>query len=199
MKLIVGLGNPGRRYEATRHNVGFDCLAGVARALDAGRSSARFDADFFDCTWQGERILLVRPLTYMNLSGQSVRKFADFFRIPLPEILVICDDLALPPGKIRLRPGGSSGGQKGLQNICQMLGSTDIARLRIGIGATPAGWDTADYVLSRLGDDDRGAIDDAIVRAIEAVKCWVAEGMGPAMNRFNAPPEKNSNRSSENT
>jgi PTH1 family peptidyl-tRNA hydrolase len=190
MKMIVGLGNPGRRYEGTRHNVGFDAVLALAKAICADRSSAKFDADYFDLNWSGERLLLVRPLTFMNLSGQSVRKFVDFFRIPLSEILVICDDLALPTGTIRMRPGGSSGGQKGLQNICDLLGSTDVPRLRIGIGSTPDGWDTANFVLSKLSGDDSEEIKGSLVRATEAVQCWIQQGIVEAMNRFNGSTPK---------
>jgi len=185
MKLVVGLGNPGRRYEGTRHNVGFELIEQLGRELGAGRSQAKFDADFLDVSWQGERLLLVRPLTYMNLSGHSVRRFADFFRIPLSEMLVICDDLSLPVGTIRMRPSGSSAGQKGLQHICDQMGSTEVPRLRIGIGAAPSGWDAADFVLSRISGDDRLILDQAISRSSQAVLCWIESGIALAMNRFN--------------
>lgn len=190
MKLVVGLGNPGRKYEGTRHNIGFECLDRLVRAWGAGSGSGKFDAEYHDCRWKNERILLVRPLTYMNLSGQSVRKFSDFFRIPLPEILVICDDLALPPGTIRIRPGGTSGGQKGLQSIIDLMGSNAFARLRIGIGQTPAGWETADYVLSKVTSGDRVELDGALERSVAAVECWVVDGVDRAMNRFNGDPSR---------
>lgn len=185
MKLVVGLGNPGRKYDGTRHNIGFEVIESLAGRLGLGRSQAKFDADFSDIVWKDERILLVRPLTFMNLSGYSVRRFADFFRIPLSDLLVICDDLALPVGTIRLRPSGSSGGQKGLQHICDQMGSIEVPRLRIGIGAAPAGWDAADYVLSRISGDDRAALDQAVSRSSNAVLCWVESGIARAMNLFN--------------
>ncbi len=185
MKLVVGLGNPGRKYEGTRHNIGFEVIENLAKSLGVGRTQAKYDADFADTVWQGERILLIRPLTYMNLSGHSVRRFADFFRIPLSDLLVICDDLALPVGTIRMRPSGSSGGQKGLLHICDQMGSSEVPRLRIGIGSAPAGWDAADYVLSRISGDDRTTLDQAVSRSSEAVLCWVESGIARAMNLFN--------------
>lgn len=185
MKLIVGLGNPGRRYEGTRHNIGFAAVGRMVAAAGGGRSASKFDAEYHDLTWKNQRVLLVRPLTFMNLSGQSVRKFADFFRLPLPDILVICDDLALPAGKIRLRAGGTSGGQKGLQNIFDQMGSTAIPRLRIGIGSSPEGWDAADYVLSKIPPAERLELDASLDRAVEASACWLEDGIASAMNRFN--------------
>lgn len=192
MKLVVGLGNPGRKYEGTRHNIGFECVEAVARraGLSGQPGQGRFDADCRDVRIEGQRVLLVRPLTYMNLSGQSVRRFVDFFRIPLPDLLVICDDLALPVGALRMRAGGSSGGQKGLQNICDLLGSTDIPRLRIGIGACPPEWDAADYVLARIPAAERLVLDDAVARAADAVICWTREGINEAMSRFNRVPSR---------
>ena len=185
MKLVVGLGNPGRKYEGTRHNIGFEVIEFLAKQLGGGRSQAKFDSDFLDVTSRGERILLVRPLTYMNLSGHSVRRFVDFFRIPLSDILVICDDLSLPVGTVRMRPGGSSAGQKGLKHICDQMGSTDVPRLRIGIGAAPADWETSDFVLSRISGDDRAVLDQAVSRSGQAVLSWIELGIMQAMNSFN--------------
>ncbi len=188
MKLIVGLGNPGRKYENTRHNLGFACLEAVARSVGAGSGTGKFDADLQDVVWGEERLLLVRPLTFMNLSGQAVRRFVDFYRLPLSQLLVICDDLALPVGTIRLRATGSSGGQKGLQNICDVLGSIDIPRLRLGIGAAPPEWDAADYVLARVPAGEREILDQAVQAGCEAALYWAGQGISAAMNRFNRNP-----------
>lgn len=188
MKLIVGLGNPGRKYENTRHNLGFACVEAIARAVGAGPGTGKFDAELQDVVWGEERLLLVRPLTFMNLSGQSVRRFVDFYRLPLLQMLVICDDLALPPGVLRLRAGGSSGGQKGLQNICDVLGSTDVPRLRIGIGSAPPEWDAADYVLARVPAGEREVLDQAIGAGCQAALHWATHGMNAAMNRYNQVP-----------
>jgi peptidyl-tRNA hydrolase, PTH1 family len=188
MKLIVGLGNPGRKYENTRHNLGFACVGAIARSVGAGPGTGKFDAELQDVVWGVERLLLVRPLTFMNLSGQSVRRFVDFYRLPLSQLLVICDDLSLPVGTIRLRATGSSGGQKGLQNICDVLGSIDVPRLRLGIGAAPPEWDAADYVLARVPAHEREMLDQAVQAGCEAALVWAGQGISAAMNRFNRNP-----------
>ncbi len=188
MKAIVGLGNPGRKYEGTRHNIGFECLRRFAENKVVSRFQSKYNAEFAEVGIGGEKVLLVYPLTFMNLSGNAVKPLADFFRLPLSEILVICDDLALPPGRIRLRASGSSGGQKGLSHICQQFGSEEIPRLRIGIGATPPNWDTADYVLSKFSKDEMSSTTESLDRAVKAIECWISEGIGAAMNRFNSEP-----------
>lgn len=188
MKLVVGLGNPGRKYEGTRHNVGFDLLAELARRHSASKPKVKFEAEFAEATIGGERVLFVAPQTYMNLSGRSVRQVVDFYQLPVSDLLVVCDDINLPLGKIRLRRSGSSGGQQGLENILQQLGTEEFARLRIGIDPPPEGTDAADYVLGRFGKREIAALDAAMISAGNAVETWIGEGIEAAMNRFNATP-----------
>ena len=184
MKLIVGLGNPGKKYEHTRHNMGFD-------ALDLLADQARIDVDkevFHGLLGRGtileEDVMLFKPTTYMNLSGTAVKEVVDYFKIPLEDIIVIYDDMALEVGHIRLRLEGSSGGHKGMGNIIDLLHSQDIKRIRIGIGE-PGEWDTVDYVLSKPLKDERPLIDEAINNAVEAVEEALKSDFTRAMNRFN--------------
>jgi PTH1 family peptidyl-tRNA hydrolase len=186
MKLIVGLGNIGRKYENTRHNVGFDVLDFVAERNAASSSKEKFEGRTQEATIGSERALLLWPHTLMNLSGRSVEAAAAFYQIPLSDLLVVCDDFNLPLAKLRLRSQGSAGGQKGLDDIIHRLGTDQFSRLRIGIGPVPSAWDAADFVLGRFGPSDRTIVDEAIGRAGEAVECWVQEGPETAMNRFNA-------------
>lgn len=190
MKLVVGLGNPGRKYAGTRHNVGFEVLAEIAARCGTSGPQLKFDSELMDVQLAGERVLLAAPQTFMNLSGRAVRQIVTFYKLPLDEVLVVCDDLNLPCGKLRLRRSGSAGGQKGLQNIIDQLGSQEIARLRIGIDR-PANdrVDPADYVLSRFFSEQREIIDAAIPAAADAVELWVGQGIDAAMNRVNAREE----------
>jgi PTH1 family peptidyl-tRNA hydrolase len=185
MKLIVGLGNPTRQYEGTRHNVGFRVLGELARTHAAGRPKSKFHGQVVEATIAGQRALLLSPLTYMNRSGVSVHEARDFYKLPLEELLVVCDDLNLPLAKLRFRAGGSSGGQKGLADIIARLGTEEFARLRIGIGGPPEHLDPADYVLSKFTRQEADEIDAAVTRAAEAVACWVASGIDDCMNRYN--------------
>lgn len=185
MKLIVGLGNPGRRYEGTRHNVGFAVLAGLARRLGLSRPKSRFQGEVLEGELEGEKVLLLGPLTYMNQSGGSVLAARDFHKLPNEDLLVVCDDLSLPLGKLRFRARGSSGGQKGLADVVRRLGTEEFARLRIGIGAPPEGWDPADFVLARFAADELPVIREATAEAVEAVGVWVREGIEFCMNRYN--------------
>ncbi len=190
MKLIVGLGNPGAQYKHTRHNVGFEVAALLARKYAGGTPRAKFQGEIAEANIGGERALLLTPLTYMNLSGASVLAARDFFKIEQPDTLVICDDFNLPLGKLRLRGKGSAGGQKGLEDILRRLGTDEIPRLRLGIGAPPAGRDVAGYVLSRFAQDEQPIVADAIVRAAEAAAAWATQGLAAAMNEFNAESER---------
>ncbi|HVT27330.1 MAG TPA: aminoacyl-tRNA hydrolase [Lacipirellulaceae bacterium] len=185
MKLIVGLGNIGRQYEKTRHNIGFDVLNALAARNPGASVKEKFDGRLMDLTIAGQRSLLLWPHTLMNRSGQSVRTAADFYQVPPTDLLVICDDFNLPLGKLRLRSQGSAGGQKGLEDIINRLGTDVFSRLRIGIGPVPDAWDAADFVLSRFGAAERPAVAEAIERAADATECWVAEGVDAAMNQFN--------------
>src|SRR4051794_25619615 len=186
VKLVVGLGNPGSKYEGTRHNIGFE----VVDRLAAGGSGVRFGRKFDGLVAEAEidfrRILLLKPETFMNLSGRSVRQALQFYKLGLADLLVICDDLNLPLGKLRLRGGGSDGGQKGLRDISAHLGSEDYARLRIGVGERGP-IDAADFVLSRFRSTERPVIDDTLILASQAVAVWTSKGIAEAMNRFNGP------------
>jgi PTH1 family peptidyl-tRNA hydrolase len=184
MKLIVGLGNVGRRYQGTRHNIGFQVIAELERRYAAGKPRLAFEGEVRDAQIGGHRCLLLTPHTYMNRSGRSVGEARDFYKLANQDLLVVSDDFNLPLGRLRLREKGSSGGQKGLEDIIRRLGD-DFPRLRIGVGSPPQGWDPADYVLSKFTPEEREEAEIAVQRAADAVVVWVEEGMQAAMNRFN--------------
>jgi len=185
MKLIVGLGNPGAQYKDTRHNVGFEVAALLARKYASGTPRAKFQGEIAEANIGGQRALLLTPLTYMNLSGASVLAARDFYKIEQQDMLVICDDFNLPLGKLRLRGKGSAGGQNGLDDILRRLGTEEIPRLRLGIGPPPAGRNNAGYVLSRFAKDEQPIVAEAIQRAAEAAATWAQKGLEAAMNEFN--------------
>jgi peptidyl-tRNA hydrolase, PTH1 family len=186
MKLIVGLGNPGSKYQETRHNVGFEVIARLARQFGSGAARAKFQGEVLEAKIRGQRVLLLTPLTYMNESGASVLAARDFYKIENPDLLIVCDDFNLPLGKLRIRSKGSAGGQKGLDDILRRLGSEEIPRLRIGIGAPPEGRDVPGYVLSRFAKDELPIIKDMLDRAATAATDWVTNGLAAAMNEHNA-------------
>ena len=187
MKLIVGLGNPGRRYEQSRHNIGFLVAAEVTRQIGADRIKSRFDGEVAEGL-AGEKLVILCPQTYMNASGKSVRKACDFYKLTSEDVLVICDDLNLPTGRLRFRANGSAGGQKGLADIIRHLGTDQISRLRIGIDRPPPGWDAADYVLGKFDKSEEETIERATSLAAKAVVDWSREGIGFVMNRYNPDP-----------
>jgi peptidyl-tRNA hydrolase, PTH1 family len=187
MKLVVGLGNPGPKYAGTRHNVGFDVLDRLASSAPGSTVWTKFESELCDVTLGTEKVLLAAPQTFMNLSGRAVRGVVDFYKLTPQDLLVVCDDLNLEPGRLRLRSSGSAGGQKGLQNIIQHLGTQEFARLRIGIGRPPGRMDASAYVLQRFSDREREIMDVSIAEAAEGVGLWVREGIQAAMNRLNAP------------
>lgn len=184
LKLVVGLGNPGSKYQGTRHNIGFDLVDRLAEGGSRASFSRKFDGLLAETEIDYRRVLLLKPETFMNLSGRSVGQAVRFYKIEPPDLLVVCDDLSLPLGKIRLRPGGSDGGQKGLRDITAHLGTDQFPRLRIGIG-DQGELDAADFVLSRFRSTERALIDDTLILASQAVAVWVAQGIDTAMNRFN--------------
>ena len=186
MKLVVGLGNPGQKYSGTRHNVGFDVLAALARRWSAETRPVD-EAEVADVVIQGQRVLLCAPQTFMNLSGRAVRPIVDFYKIPYDQILVVCDDLNLPCGRLRMRTKGSAGGQKGLADIIQRLGSNEFSRLRIGVGSPPPRMDASAFVLAKFFPEERPAVDVAIEKAADGVEHWVEHGTQKAMNIVNAP------------
>lgn len=186
MKLIVGLGNPGREYAATRHNAGFlviDCLAHEL-GLSVGKKLLR------SLTGQGqingEKVVLAKPQTYMNLSGESVGALLRWYKLTTSDLIVIYDDLDLPPGKLRIRGGGGSGGHKGMQSVIEALGTEDFTRVRIGIGRPRAPeFDPVDYVLSGFSEEEAGEMKEVLAQAVEAVLCIVRDGVERAMNLYN--------------
>lgn len=186
MKLIVGLGNPGSKYKDTRHNVGFEVAALLAKKFATQAPRVKFQGEIVEATIAGQKTLLLTPLTYMNLSGASVLATRDFYKIENDNLLVVCDDFALPLAKLRLRAKGSSGGQNGLEDILRRLGTEEISRLRIGVGSLPPGRDAAGFVLSKFTKDEQPQIADAIQRASEAVATWAELGLAKAMNKYNA-------------
>lgn len=185
MKLLVGLGNPGSAYDATRHNVGFEVLEVLARRAGAPVRRARFQGEVAQATVRGVPVLLVWPLTWMNLSGSCVLAVRDFYKIDASDVLVICDDFNLRDGTIRMRPGGTAGGQNGLSDVLRRLGTNNVPRLRIGIGPVPAGWKPADFVLGRFSREEREALGPVLERAADAAEAWVSVGIQDAMNRYN--------------
>jgi PTH1 family peptidyl-tRNA hydrolase len=188
MKIIVGLGNPGQKYRGTRHNIGFEVIAALHKRFDHPRPTARFNSELVMIRIGSEQVILQSPLTFMNVSGRAVQPAMSFYKLLPADLLVVCDDFNLPLGRLRIKPGGSAGGQNGLQDIIQRLGTQDFARLRIGIGRPPEEWDPADWVLGRFRDEESAEIELAIQRAVEAAITWVERGVQPSMNKFNADP-----------
>lgn len=185
MKLVVGLGNPGRKYQATRHNIGYEVLWSLSRRLASGAAKSAFRGEVVEADLGGVRTLLVWPQTFMNRSGSSVVLARDFYKLENSELLVVCDDLNLPLARLRVRGKGSSGGQKGLEDIIRALGSDEFARLRVGIGRPPDGWDPVNYVLGKFTKQELAEVEPAVVRAADAVVEWAQQGLGPCMNRYN--------------
>jgi|SRR5579883_631344 len=188
MKVIVGLGNPGPKYAGTRHNVGFEVIDYLAAAPGCMPFREKFEAFVAELKEGDETILLVKPLTFMNLSGRAVRAILDFYKVPVENLLVICDDINLPLGKLRVRVKGSHGGQNGLRNIQDQLGTDGYTRLRIGVGEPS--FDAVDHVLSKFKPGERPAVDDAVAQAAQAALLFVRKGAEAAMNKFNAGEEK---------
>ncbi|MBI3866696.1 MAG: aminoacyl-tRNA hydrolase [Planctomycetia bacterium] len=185
MNVLVGLGNPGKKYEGTRHNVGWLVIGEMAVRHGAARPKVKFEAEIAEVPVAGKKLLLVAPQTFMNASGRSVRQLVDFYQLAASEILVVCDDINLPLAKLRMRRSGSSGGQKGLENVISHLGTQDVPRLRIGVGQPTDGRDSADYVLDRFSKAEMREIEPAVRGAADAVEIWIAEGIDRAMNQFN--------------
>jgi peptidyl-tRNA hydrolase, PTH1 family len=186
MKLVVGLGNPGRKYTETRHNVGFRVLAELAARSAAGKPRFDFEAELVEASLGGQKVILAAPQTFMNLSGSSVLRLRDFYKLEFADLLVVCDDFNLPLGRLRMRTSGSAGGQKGLGDIIHRLSTESIPRLRIGIGSPPSGFETADFVLSKFRKEEQSEIELAIALAADAVTDWAQRGIDPAMNKFNS-------------
>jgi PTH1 family peptidyl-tRNA hydrolase len=185
MKAIVGLGNPGRQYAGTRHNVGFEVVDELARRWNVSLRPWKTVAEV--ATVAGRGAVLAEPQTFMNASGEAVSRIAAFHKIDPADILIVVDEVQLPLGRLRLRRSGSAGGHNGLKSIVQHIGA-GFPRLRIGVGRGDPQWDLADHVLSRFAADEREAVADAVQRAADAVEVFVGEGIEAAMNRFNSSP-----------
>jgi len=184
IKMIVGLGNPGDEYVDTRHNVGFCVIDSLAERLGIGVRKRKFAARFGEGEFAGKKLVLLKPWQFMNRSGQPVATAVGFYKLPLSELLVVTDDMALPPGRIRIRAKGSAGGHKGLADIIEKLGTESINRLRVGIGQC-GNEDACDYVLDKPAEAERPLLDEAIDEAREAVFCWIECGIEETMNEFN--------------
>ena len=196
MKVIAGLGNPGPKFRGTRHNIGFEVVDELAR-----RGGATFESSPAEALVAkirpgtgfnrgDEPVLLAKPLTFMNLSGQAVQALAHFHKVEVADLLVVADDVNLPLGRLRARRGGSAGGHNGFRSVTEQLGTDQFPRLRIGVGGGEPGRDLAGHVLGRFSPDERQAILDAVNRAADAVEVFVSEGIDTVMNRFNAEPAK---------
>lgn len=183
--IVIGLGNPGSRYENTRHNVGFDTIDRLAEKYGIKVSRLKHKALIGEGFIGDKKVVLVKPQTYMNLSGESVRDVVEWFKTPLDRVIIIYDDIDLAVGSIRVRPRGSSGTHNGMKSVIYQLQSDEFPRIRIGIGKPPEGWDLADYVLSRFGEEERKLIDESIQRAAEAAVSIMDSGVERTMSVFN--------------
>ena len=184
--LVVGLGNPGAKYEHTRHNMGFLTVDLLAEQAGVKLNKVKFKSAYNIIPFAGSKCLVMKPQTYMNLSGESVGEAARFYKIPADHVLVISDDVSLPAGKLRIRAGGSAGGHNGLKNIIQHLGTDKFPRIKVGVGSPrPGEHDMVDWVMGKPMGEDRTAVEDALDRAGDAAKTLITEGIDRAMNRFN--------------
>ena len=190
MKLVVGLGNPGQKYNGTRHNVGFELISQLGLKYGVGRPKSKFNAELVETTISNEKTILASPLTFMNLSGQTVQEAVSFYKLQLDDLLIVCDDINLDVGRLRFRPSGSAGGQNGLNDIIRRLGSKEFGRLRIGVGKPPPEWNVSNFVLGRFDEEDRQTMNQSIQRSINAVEHWIENGVQSAMNQFNADPNQ---------
>ena len=184
--LIVGLGNPGKEYERSRHNCGFRALDVLADKLGCRVDKGKFQGLYGQCAWEGRKLFLLKPMTYMNLSGRSVLQLSSYFNIPPQRIIVLFDDISLEPGRLRIRPDGSAGGHNGIKSIIQDVGSQAFPRVKIGVGAKPnPEYDLADWVLSNFSANEEKALQSALERAADATLCIIDRGTAEAANRFN--------------
>jgi PTH1 family peptidyl-tRNA hydrolase len=191
VKLVVGLGNPGRPYAGTRHNVGFDVLDALAERHRLDWESA--PANALLAKWRGASVLLAKPLTFMNLSGPAIGELLRFYKIDLPDLFIVVDDVNLELGRLRARPSGSAGGHNGLKSIIAAFGSVEFARLRVGVGRGDNRRDLADHVLAKFDPEERAIVAETVGRAADATELFVAEGIDPVMNRFNRKEDAEEN------
>ena len=188
MKIIVGLGNPGAEYAQTRHNVGFMVIDDLAKELGMVVDKNQHKALVGQGRCGTEKVILVKPQTYMNLSGQAVVALMNWYKLSPVDLLVITDDMDLQPGRLRIRKNGSAGGQNGLKNIIELLGTQDFARMRVGIGRPEQG--AVGHVLGKITESEAELMEPALKNAVEAVKLWVTEGTAAAMNKYNVKPKE---------
>lgn len=190
MYIIVGLGNPTKEYDKTRHNVGFSVIDVLADRIGINVTEKKHRAYCGKGMLEGQKVVLAKPQTFMNLSGESVRAIMDFYKISPEEIIIIYDDVSLEPGQLRIRTQGSAGGHNGMKNIIAHLGTQEFPRIKVGVGEKPKNMDLADYVLSHFSKGEQVQMNDAFSEAAEAVAMMVSKGMEPAMNHFNAKKNK---------
>ena len=187
MYLIVGLGNPTKQYEKTRHNIGFDVIDALAEKYNISVTDKKHKALCGHGTIEGQKVILAKPQTFMNSSGESVAEILNYYKMdPETEMIVIYDDISLAPGNIRIRKKGSAGGHNGIKNIIALTGTQTFLRIKVGVGEKPKEWDLADYVLGRFGDEDRKYVEDAIKDAVSACALMVWDDADKAMNDFNS-------------
>lgn len=197
MKLIFGLGNPGKDYANTRHNVGFLCIDQLADRHHINVDQNKLFGICGSGVIGADKVMLIKPQTYMNESGICVKAFMDYFKVPEEDIIIIQDDIDLEPGRIRVRAKGSAGGHNGLKSILAHTSTTDLARVKIGVGGKPEGWDLADYVLGNLKGDDGDIVRAGIKEAADAVECILVDDIDAAMNRYNKKPKTEINEESK--
>ncbi len=185
MYIIAGLGNPGKEYEHTRHNVGFDTIDFIAQKNGISVTEKKAKALVGSGYIEGQKVLLVKPQTFMNLSGDSISELVNFYKIAPEELIVIYDDISLEPGNLRIRRKGSAGGHNGMKSIIARCGSDGFPRVKVGVGAKPDGWDLAAHVLARFSNDDRALVEEAIADAADAVRLMVSDEVDEAMNLYN--------------
>lgn len=185
MYLIIGLGNPGDKYAGTRHNIGFSTIVALADKYNISMNEKQHKAICGKGYIGGEKVLLMEPQTYMNLSGEAVRAAVDFYKLTEDDIIVIYDDISLDVGQLRIRKKGSAGGHNGIKNIIAHLGTDEFARIKVGVGNKPQGWDLADYVLGRFATEELEDVREGVSRAAAACECMIVDGIDVAMNQYN--------------
>ena len=186
MFLIAGLGNPDKKYEHTRHNIGFDTLDALADKYNIRINEKKHKALCGSGAIEGVKVILAKPQTYMNLSGESIAEIVNFYKLdPESEMIIIYDDISLAPGNIRIRKKGSAGGHNGIKNIIAMTGTENFKRIKVGVGEKPAGWDLADHVLGRMSEENRAAFEEAVKESVKAAEMILEDEIDQAMNDFN--------------
>lgn len=190
MYIIIGLGNPTKEYDRTRHNVGFSVIDVLADRIGIDVAERKHRALCGKGMLEGQKVILAKPQTFMNLSGESVRSLVDFYKVAQDEVIIIYDDISLEPGQLRIRAKGSAGGHNGIKNIIAHLGTQEFPRIKVGIGEKPRNMDLADYVLSRFSKGEQELMDEAFKNAADAAAMIILEGIDPAMNHFNAKKPK---------